>query len=266
MTTKTYKYTLHPAIPSNAPQISSLFAQSWTSPFTRLQFGTLDTATLATSLAGPIESTISKYKSTNCRTRYIVMQATKQGATGEEEGESEVVAVAQWSLSRPQGSNPGPGDASRHQEEERERDKEDEMDDDDAFLLSLPAQANRPLVLEFRRALRALCKRITHQKPFFLLENIATHPAYRGQGLASQLIEWVFPLADGYRYPGGEGALVYLETARDNPAMRIYERLGFVEKGECKIENLERFGGVGTHVHVGFVRESGVREGKGVEK
>ena len=81
-----------------------------------------------------------------------------------------------------------------------------------------------------------------------MLENLATHPNYRGQGLASRLVEWIFPQADE------SGLVVYLDTASDNSAMRLYKKLGFEERGSEAITDLSKFGGEGSHSHVALIR------------
>jgi len=50
-------------------------------------------------------------------------------------------------------------------------------------------------------------------------------------------------------------AVIYLDTASDNPARSLYAKLGFEERGRSTVRDLERFGGEGEHVHVGMVRE-----------
>lgn len=81
-----------------------------------------------------------------------------------------------------------------------------------------------------------------------MLENLATHPEHRGRGLASRLVASVFPDADE------KGVVIYLDTASDNPAMRLYQRLGFQEVGRRTIEDLSRYGGEGSETHVAFLR------------
>ena len=81
-----------------------------------------------------------------------------------------------------------------------------------------------------------------------VLENIATHPDHRGQGLAAILIEQVFPEADR------QGLVVYLDTGSENKAKRLYERLGFIECGKETIEDLSIYGGEGSHTHGALIR------------
>jgi ribosomal protein S18 acetylase RimI-like enzyme len=60
------------------------------------------------------------------------------------------------------------------------------------------------------------------------------------------------------------GVVTYLETADDNRARGLYERLGFQERGRETIrdlskfastEDMERVGVEIEHTHVGFVRD-----------
>jgi ribosomal protein S18 acetylase RimI-like enzyme len=81
-----------------------------------------------------------------------------------------------------------------------------------------------------------------------VLENLATHPSYCGQGLATKLIEWSFIGADE------KGLVIYLETALDNAALRLYKRVGFTEVASHTIEDLSKYGGEGSETHVGLIR------------
>ncbi|KAF1952570.1 hypothetical protein CC80DRAFT_527831 [Byssothecium circinans] len=221
MPTPNSPYTLHLATPPSAPAIAAVLAQSWTSPFTHLQFGRIDALSLAAAMTPRIESKLET--STTSRTV------------------SKIVAVAQWTLPA---REPARDDQETPEEREERQRLEDEM-----YRNSLPEGSNKDLVMEFTLGLRELRAETLKGRPHYLLENIATLPGFRGKGLASRLLEWAFPLADE------EGVLVYLDTAEDNPAMRLYKRLGFEERGRHSIENLERFWGKGVHTHVALVRE-----------
>ncbi|KAF1965679.1 hypothetical protein BU23DRAFT_488606, partial [Bimuria novae-zelandiae CBS 107.79] len=194
---------------------------SWTSPFLQLQFGKLDTKTMATSMTPRIVDSMSQPAS-----EYMVMR-TESGA---------VAAVAHWTVPLPE------------KEKEKEKETAEEKTErlrlwDESSCSKLPENSNKDLILAFTAGLRELRENVLQGREHFLLENIATHPDHRGKGLASQLIEWVFPEADQ------QGALVYLDTASDNAAMRLYKRLGFEEKGSDTIE-LGKYGGEGSHTHV----------------
>jgi ribosomal protein S18 acetylase RimI-like enzyme len=54
------------------------------------------------------------------------------------------------------------------------------------------------------------------------LIDIALIPEIRGKGLGTQLLNWLI----GFARSGDR--LLTLEVAFDNPAQRLYERLGFV--------------------------------------
>ncbi|KAF2642855.1 acyl-CoA N-acyltransferase [Massarina eburnea CBS 473.64] len=224
-------YTLSPATPEDAEAIASLFAQSWTSPFSQLQFGEIDPISLATAMAPRIKSKLEN--PTNSCTMVMHSPATKGG---------KVAAVAQWTL---------PLNVTHDSNETSEEKAELQHFEDEMYRNSLPEKSNKDLIMEFTKGLRELRAEIIQARPHYLLENIATHPDHRGQGLASKLLEWVFPFADE------KHVLVYLDTADDNPAMRIYKKVGFEESGSSDIEKLERFGGEGIHRHVAFVRAEG---------
>jgi ribosomal protein S18 acetylase RimI-like enzyme len=159
-----------------------------------------------------------------------------------------VVAVAQWTL---------PADNITTQESPDEQ-AEQQAFEDEIYRKSLPGHSNKDLIMHFTIGLRTLRNRLLQGRKHYLLDNLATQPDYRRQGLASRLIEWVFPKADA------EDAVVYLETASDNQAVGMYRRLGFEESGEFTISHLSDFvdqeelekcgGGATEHVHVAFIR------------
>ncbi|CAI6317904.1 unnamed protein product [Periconia digitata] len=224
-------FALVPAEVSDALAIAKIFAVSWTSPFTRLQFGEVNPDTLATTMASQIASLIEN----SPNTLFMVMRSASQ----------EIAAVAHWTLP----TTVGESRENESAEEKRER----ELCKDEVYLQELPDGCNKALVYEFMLSLRILRNETLLSRPYFLLDNIATDPAHRGKGLASRLIEWVFPHAD--KMQNGKGVVVYLETSSESPAEKLYKRLGFEEKGKAVINNLERFGGEGEHVHVAFTRE-----------
>ena len=76
-------------------------------------------------------------------------------------------------------------------------------------------------------------------------------------GLAGRLAGWASSLADELQ------VLVYLDTASDNPAARLYRRLGFEEQGRNTIEDLGKYASIAEirklscdirHTHVAFLR------------
>ena len=56
--------------------------------------------------------------------------------------------------------------------------------------------------------------------------DIALVPAARGQGLGSALMQWLVAWADA------DQRAMQLFVEADNPARRLYQRLGFVEQGQ----------------------------------
>jgi ribosomal protein S18 acetylase RimI-like enzyme len=161
----------------------------------------------------------------------------------------QVAAVAQWAVHI---------DDTEADMLETQQDRDERQRFEDELLLSkLPESSNRALIMEFTVGTRELRQKILQGRKHYLLENLATHPQFRGMGLASRLVEWVFPLADE------QNLLVYLETASDNPAMKLYKKLGFKEQGHHTIEDLSEFvgkseleacGSEPSHTHVAFIR------------
>lgn len=216
--------------------IASLFALSWVSPFTCLQFGQIEPAQLAAMMVPHISARMAKKASKFVLARY--------------QGNGEVVAVAQWTI-------PVVAEGTIAKGESIEDHEEQQQFEDEAYRRNLPATSNKDLIMAFTLGLRRLRNETLRGRRHFLLENLATHPDHRGKGLASQLVEWSFTLADEQQ------VLVYLDTANDNPAARLYRKLGFEEYGQNTIEDLSRFTSSETlrqfgcdneHTHVAFLR------------
>lgn len=221
---------------ADAEAFASLFVLSWVSPFTRLQFGHIDPAVLAASMAPRITEQIVKVNS-----KFVIARDV---------GTGKVAAVAQWTM---------PRDAEtivlKHESEEDREERQ--LFEDEAYMRSLPQTSNKNLIMAFTLGLRQLREETLQGRTHFLLENLATHPDYRGKGLASKLVEWASLLADDQQ------VLVYLDTASDNPAARLYKKLGFVEQGRntiddlteyASIEDIEKLGCDTRHTHVAFLR------------
>lgn len=223
------------ATATDSTVIAFLFAQSWTSPFSQLQFGRIDPSTLATAMASQIEQQIK-----NPSSRFLVARHSET---------RQIAAVAQWAVHL---EDIGAGMLETQQEiDERQR------FDDELLRSKLPESSNHALIMEFTVGMRELRQQILQGRKHYLLENLVTHPEYRGKGLAGRLVQWVFPSADK------DDLLVYLETASDNPAMRLYKKLGFEEQGHHTIEDLSKFAGKAEleacgseafHTHVAFIR------------
>jgi ribosomal protein S18 acetylase RimI-like enzyme len=230
-----FTWVISDATATDAAIIASLFANSWTSAFSQLQFGHIDPPTLAAAMTSRI---IEQMNTPN--SRFLVARHSET---------QRIAAVAQWAVHIENTE----ADMLETQQERHER----QRFDDELLCNKLPESSNRALIMEFAAGIRRLRQHILHGKQHFLLENLATHSEYRGLGLASQLVEWAFPLADRHDCP------VYLETASDNPAMRLYKKLGFEEQGHYTIEDLSQFvdtteleasGSESFHTHVAFIR------------
>ncbi|KAF9700194.1 hypothetical protein EKO04_001534 [Ascochyta lentis] len=224
------------AKPADADAIASLFALSWVSPFTRLQFGQVDPAKLAMSMVPRITEHMLEANS-----KFIVARHQKTQA---------VAAVAQWTLPAEEGSE------SINREKQEDSDERQQFEDE-AYRRSLPDSSNKDLVMAFTFGLRRLREETIQGRKHILLENLATHPEYRGKGLASRLVESTSCLADEQQ------VLMYLDTASDNPAARLYRKLGFEEQGRNTIQDLSKYAsmediqkiGCSTkHTHVAFLR------------
>lgn len=63
-------------------------------------------------------------------------------------------------------------------------------------------------------------------QPFYILNDLFVAPKFRGQGIGEALLEHAKSFCKLKNYKG-----LALETATDNPAQRLYERLGW-EKDE----------------------------------
>mgnify|MGYP001940447389 CR=1 FL=1 len=228
-------YIFSKALPSDSGAIAAILAMSWVSPFSRLQFGCVDPSALAAAMMPRITQQITDAS--------MLFHVARRSDT------QEIVSVAQWT--EPSGAPDAAMEESAKEREERQK------FEDEVYYNSLPEDCNRRLVMEFTTGLRTLRERVLCGRRHFLLENLATHPDHRGQGLARQLIERALVDADE------QSVLVYLDTASDNSAAHLYKRLGFEEQGRQTIENLGRFvgeaelersGAGNEHTHVAFVR------------
>ncbi|KAJ4336034.1 hypothetical protein N0V95_008731 [Ascochyta clinopodiicola] len=222
--------------PQDTDAIALLFALSWASPFTRLQFGQVDPAQLATSMVPRIADHMAKENS-----KFVVARHQKN---------HEVAAVAQWTL-------PVEGESESIASETQEDSEERQQFEDEAYRRSLPDGSNRDLVMAFTLGLRQLREETLQGRKHILLENLATHPEYRGMGLASQLVQREVNFANSSQM------LIYLDTASDNPAARLYKKLGFEEQGQNTIEDLSKYASLNhirqigcdtSHTHVAFLR------------
>jgi hypothetical protein len=128
---------LRDAGPADSEAIARLFALSWTSPFTRLQFGNVDTESLAGAMAPRIAEHMTKPGA-----RYIVLEDQEKG---------KIVSVAQWSFLL---DDEVSDEARRNPEEDSER---QEMADE-IYRKKLPENSNKDLIMEFTIGLRQLRK------------------------------------------------------------------------------------------------------------
>jgi ribosomal protein S18 acetylase RimI-like enzyme len=223
------------AVEADALGMASLFVSAWVSPFSRLQLGDID----------PNESTaamairITKVLNEKPEAAYTVIRNPDT---------KEVVAVAGWTL---------PTDEEAEDQETPEDQEERQALETELYIKSMPPPSNKALILEFMTGLRRLRTQILQGEKHYYLNNIATHSDYRRQGLASRLIEHMLRQADV------ENTLMYLETSSDNPAAKIYKRLGFEEQGRFVIkdmgkfasrEEMERCGAETEYTHVAYLR------------
>ncbi|CAE6995485.1 hypothetical protein P3342_000124 [Pyrenophora teres f. teres] len=223
------------ALPSDAGVIAAILALSWDSPFSQLQVASTDPHTLVAAITPRIAQQIAD--------KSMLYHVARRRET------QQVESVVQWTV--PSGAADAAIEESAEQRDERQK------FEDEVYYKSLPEYCNKRLVIEFSVALRTLRERVLCGRTHFLLENVATHPNHRRQGLAAQLIGHILSQADE------QDVLVYLDTASDNSAVHLYKRLGFEEQGRQTITSLSRFvdeaelerSGVGNdHTRVTFVR------------
>jgi ribosomal protein S18 acetylase RimI-like enzyme len=223
------------AVEADAPGMASLFVSAWVSPFSRLQLGDIDHNESATAMATRIAKVLKEKQDAT----YTVIRNPNT---------KEVVAVAGWTL---------PTDESAEDRESPEEQEERHALETELYIKSMPKPSNKDLIFEFMTGLRRLRNQILQGEKYYYLNNLATRSDYRGQGLASRLIEDMLCRADA------DKTLMYLETSSDNPAVRMYKRLGFEEQGKWVVkdlskfaskEELERCDGITEHTHIAFFR------------
>jgi predicted GNAT family acetyltransferase len=71
--------------------------------------------------------------------------------------------------------------------------------------------------------------------PYTEVSAVCTHPDFVGQGLAQRVLPHVM------NYIQQKGQIPYLQLYPDNlPALRLYQRLGFVERANLRVYSLEK--------------------------
>ncbi len=71
--------------------------------------------------------------------------------------------------------------------------------------------------------------------PYTEVSAVCTHPDFVGQGLAQRVLPYVM------HYIQQQGQIPYLQLYPDNlPALRLYQRLGFVERANLRVYSLEK--------------------------
>lgn len=83
------------------------------------------------------------------------------------------------------------------------------------------------------------------EKPFFMLNSLATHPEHQGRGAARLLLDWGIKKADD------EGLVTFLDASQ--VARPIYEKRGFEVKRSIEWDR-KVWGGEGVDVHYCMVR------------
>ncbi|RAK98090.1 GNAT family N-acetyltransferase [Aspergillus ibericus CBS 121593] len=101
-----------------------------------------------------------------------------------------------------------------------------------------------PKIVDMRREILGVPRRLN-----WYCGNLATDPKYQRMGAASKLIRCPFEEADR------DSVACYLDTDLHGPAIKMYERNGFVRVGEGVSVSLEKYGGQAIHTHVGLIRE-----------
>lgn len=83
----------------------------------------------------------------------------------------------------------------------------------------LPPELRLDVLADLFAPLRDAQKSITGERPYFMLNSLATHPDHRRRGAASMLLTWGINMADKW------GLDTYLDATM--MGMRLYERWGF---------------------------------------
>lgn len=138
-------FRLFDATEADARAIATLFALSWESPFTRLQFGNMSRNHLAASVTPRIKEQLR-----TTATKYVVIRdPVSQG----------IVSCAQWTV---------PSSEERESilaEDEMEIDEEDRHQmEDEVFFQSLPQNSNKQLIMDFATRIRILRKETVADK------------------------------------------------------------------------------------------------------
>jgi WD repeat-containing protein 48 len=113
----------------------------------------------------------------------------------------------------------------------------------------LPPELRLDALNSLFQPLRAAQERIMGtSRPYFKLNQLATHPEFEGRGAARLMLDWGLGKADA------EGLVVYLDaTERARP---LYERRGFKVVQAVEWDRVP-WGGEGKDCHSCMVREAG---------
>lgn len=95
-----------------------------------------------------------------------------------------------------------------------------------SYRMQYPSAAHQLILLNDESVGRLI---VVRSKSDILLADIALLPEYRNRGIGSKLIRELLDEA------AGKGLPVVLQVLKTNPAVNLYERLGFVKTGESEL-------------------------------
>ncbi|PSN73327.1 hypothetical protein BS50DRAFT_185038 [Corynespora cassiicola Philippines] len=110
----------------------------------------------------------------------------------------------------------------------------------------LPPELKPEILSALLTPLNKARKEIMGDKPYFMLNSLATHPDYRGRGAANMLLDWGMCKADEERWT------TYLDTS--HMGRKIYEKKGFRLIRELDFDRT-LWGGEGMDWHGCMLRE-----------
>ncbi|KAH7025061.1 acyl-CoA N-acyltransferase [Microdochium trichocladiopsis] len=212
-------YTIELAAADDAEGIARVMLNTTESEFSRLQRGTMGDEDSQARMATRLQSVIASPE------QHVVVARVQE--TGE------IASAAVWAIKEEE-AVPSADERARKIEERRQ---------------AFDPRMNVEYIVELMQKLGDLEHSLVQGRKHWLLDNLATLPEHRRQGLAGKLVEWPLEMADR------EGILCFLTTADGGGGESLYKKYGFERVGAAEFD-LAKYGGSGPHTHIAMLREA----------
>ncbi|KXJ86550.1 acyl-CoA N-acyltransferase [Microdochium bolleyi] len=213
-------YTIDLATPADAEAVAAVMLSTTEREFSRLQRGTIDPGHNLSRLT-------SRYRSMllDDPTQHVIV-----ARAGDETGT--VAAAAQWVLKEAEVVPTSEERAALREERKK----------------ALDPRLNVAYIMDILQKLGDMEYDVVQGNKHWELENLATLPEHRRQGLAGKLVEWPLAKADA------DGIPCFLTTDEGGDGERLYAKYGFDRVADV-VFDLTKFGGSGQQRHIGMLRK-----------